>query len=410
MSEQALKRSDDTLQIPELARRARLRRWVGLGLFVAAGAALLAYVNRPKAVQEIYRTDRVARRTIVQLVETTGNVDVRSRIEVPAPVAGRLTAIAVEPRQEVKQGQLLATLDARAADLAVHGAEASVEAAQGRLSQAQAALDEAARDAEHARRLREKGLMSEQDALEATSALARAKAAVEAARAERKLASENAASAALGRSLGRITAPADGVVLRAPDRVGAAVSPEREPLFVLSAPLAVMRVETPVSETEIALIERGHKAEVLVQALPDKVFHATVDRIGIEPKREGGVAQYPVTLLVDNPEGVLLPGMSARVRMEVARAENALAVHEAALRFTPEGAEPAPPRSRLWRKHGGPNELQGLAVRAGISDGVYTAIEPLAGAALAPGDEVAIGFLHPEQANRGPSISFGGQR
>jgi HlyD family secretion protein len=410
VNEQALKRADDRLQIPELTRRARLRRLLWLGFIVAAAGLAVAYYSRDKPVVELYRTDRVAYRTIVQLVETTGNVDVRSRVEVPASIAGRLTSIEVAPRQTVKKGQLLATLDERASDLAVHGAQASIEAAAGRLEQAQTAFDAAKRDADHTLRLQSKGLASEQDALEAQTALERAKAALAAARADRKLATQNAAASQLEKSMSRVTAPADGVVLRAPDRIGAAVSPEREPLFVISAPLDVMRVETPVSETEIALIKPGRKAEVLVQALPDRTFNGTVERIGIEPKREGGVALYPVTLLVDNPDGALLPGMSARVRMEVARAEHVLAVHDAALRFTQEGAEQAAPRSRIWLRRGHLNELEAIAVKAGISDGAYTAVEPRAPATLSEGDDVAIGLLHPEQAAGRPSVSLGGQR
>jgi HlyD family secretion protein len=409
VNERALKQVDDRLEIPELAKKARVRKLLGLVLVLLAAGVATAYYNRPKPVVEVYRTDRAARRSIVQLVETTGTVDVRSRVEVPAPIAGRLTTIAVEPRAEVKQGQLLATLDERAGALAVHGAQAAVEAAAGRMAQAQAALDAAKRDAEHALRLQDKGLVSQQDLLEAKSTLERAKAAFEAARADKKLASENAASAELGKSLMRIVAPVAGVVLHAPDRIGAAVSPEREPLFVISAPLDVMRVEAQVSETEIALVAPGRKAEVLVQALPNRTFSATVERLGIEPKREGGVALYPVTLWVDNPEGLLLPGMSARVRMEVARADGVLAVHEAALRFTPEGANDAPARSRVWRRRGTGNELQEVAVKAGVSDGVYTAVEPLTQGQLAAGDELAIGLLHPEATTK-PNFSLGGAR
>jgi HlyD family secretion protein len=291
----------------------------------------------------------------------------------------------------------------------VHGARAGVQAAAGRLSQAKAALDAAKRDAEHTGRLQEKGLASQQDALEAKSALERASAAFDATRAEESQARENVASAELGKSLSTIVAPIAGVVLRAPERVGAAVSPEREPLFVISAKLDVMRVEATVSETEIALISPGRKADVLVQAFPNRTFSATVERIGIEPKREGGVALYPVTLWVNNAEGMLLPGMSAGVRMEVARADNVLAVHEAALRFTPEGADAAPPRTRVWRRRGA-SELDAVAVKAGISDGVYTSVESPGPGGLAVGDELAIGLLRPDQAAHKPNISLGGSR
>ncbi len=397
---------DSRLQIPELGRRARLRRVVGLVLLLALAAAAVAYAMRPKPVLPLYRTERVARRTIVQRVETTGIVDVRSRVDVPAPIAGRLTAIEVEPRQEVTQGELLATLDQRAAELAVRSARLTVDAAASRLAQAQAAFDAASHDAQQAKRLHDKGLASDQAVTDAQSALAGAKAALQAARADKQLAGQSVASSELSKSLSRIVAPVDGVVLLAPERVGAAVSPERGPLFEIGAPLSVMRVDAQVSETEIALLAPGQKAEVLVQALPGEHFNAKIDRIGIEPKREGGVALYPVRLLVDNPRGALLPGMSARVQLEVARATDVLAVHEAALRFDPEQAEPAAPRSRVWRLRG-LNQLEPIAVEPGISDGAYTAVKTDPPGRLAAGDQLAIGLLHPELSTGKPSVSLG---
>jgi HlyD family secretion protein len=357
-------------------------------------------------VVERYRTDAVARRTIVQLVEAAGSLDVRSRVEVPAPIAARLVSVAVQPRQHVDKGQVLAILDERAVELALRSARVTVEAASGRVGQAQAGADEARRNLERARQLQAKGLATTENVANAQAALELATAAIVAARAERKLASETVAAAELGKSLAAIVAPVAGVVLVAPDRIGAAVSPDRGPLFVIGEPLDVMRVEAPVNESEIALIAIGSKAEVFVQALPNKTWSARVERIGIEPKRDGGVVLYPVSLLVDNQNGVLLPGMSVRVRVEVARAVDVLAVHEAALRFTPEDAEPAPARSRVWLKHRGAAQVESVAVKTGISDGVYAVVE----SGLNNGDAVAIGLLQPDQQTGTPKMSLGGKQ
>lgn len=401
-------RVDDRLQLPDLSRRARTRKLVLLGLLLAAGAVGYVYVTRPAPEAERYRTEPVARRTIVQLIEATGTLDVRSRVEVPAPLAGRITSIAVEPRDHVTKGQLLGTLDERAAELDLRIARTTVEAASGRVAQAQAAVASMVQKLANAQRLRDKGLASEQSLVELQAELDQARAVVDAARAERRLASETVASAELGRSLSAIVAPEDGVILQAPERVGAAVSPERGPLFVLGESLDVMRIDALVAETEIARIEPGKYADVLVQALPGKTFSASVQRIGIEPKREAGVVSYPVTLLVENAGGELLPGMSARVRMEIARVENVLAVHDAALRFTPEDAEPAEARSRVFRRSG-PSELEAVKVRAGISDGVYTAIEAIEGATLAESDELAVGLAQSDARAGKPSLSLGGK-
>jgi HlyD family secretion protein len=417
MAEQALKgarSSADRLSIPELARRARLRKLIALGVVLIAAGVAVAYYRRPEPVVERYRTEPVVRRDVVQLIESTGTLDVRSRVEVPAPMAGRLLSNEVHEGDHVEQGQLLGTLDARSAELSLRGARATAEAASGRVAQAQVALDAAQRARSQAARLLPQGLASPQDLEQADSELASAKAALGAARAERKLADQTIAGAELGRDGSRITAPSAGVVLRAPDRIGAAVSPERA-LYVLGEPLLVMRLQALVSETDIPRVKPGSKAEVLVQALPGERFDATVERVGIEPKQTSGVVQYPVTMLVDNPRSTLLPGMSARVRIEIARASGALAVHEAALRFIPDDAEPGEPRSRVWRHGRDANEIEPVDVRVGVSDGVYAALQASdaaasGGKALAEGDRLVIGLLRPEEARRKPSVSLGGSK
>jgi HlyD family secretion protein len=395
------------LQIPNLERAARIRRIVMLVVLALGIAAGVVWFTRPEPVIEVYRTDGLKRRTLVQVVEASGSLDVRSRVEVPAPIAGRLTAVHVQTGQRVEAAAPLASLDERAAELTVKSAEAAVEAAAGRAAQARAALEEAKRNEAQVMRLREKGLSSDHELSQARSAKASAQAVLEAGRAEQKLASQSAESAKLGKSLGRIVAPASGIVLRAPEHVGAAVAPERGPLFVIGEPLDVMRIDAPVSETEIALLKPGMKAEVVVQALPGRKFAAEVSRIGIEPSRQSGVVMYPVTLLVQNPDAVLLPGMSARVRLEVARAENVLSIHEAALRFTPVEAEPAEPRSRVWVRRD-PDEVEAVAVTAGVSDGVHTELRAAAGAPELPeATKLAIGLLNPDTGPKKATVSLG---
>lgn len=397
---------NEQLQIPENVGRSRLP-WLLLGggalaLLIALGV----YYTRPKPVEELYLVQQVERRDIVQRIEAAGRIDVRRRIEIPAPQAGRLVSVHVRAGDRVEAGQLLAVLDERAAKLAVQSAEASVRAAASNVREAQAALAALERSLERAKRLNARGLSSVNDVQNAENEVARARAAVEAARAAQGVAGQGVASAELSAQLGQITASQAGVVLRAPERIGAAVSPEAGPLFVIGDPLETMRVDAKVSETDIALIKVGQTAEISVAAIEGRTFSGKVDHLGVEPEQELGAVLYPVTLLVDNPDRLLLPGMTARVLMEVKAVKQALAVHEAALRFVPEDAEPAPLRTRVFRKLSG-NQLEAVPVKAGITDGMYTAVEPQNGLPLAEGDTLAIGFVRPEQGTRGPRVTLG---
>ena len=95
---------------------------------------------------------------------------------------------------------------------------------------------------------------------------------------------------------------------------------------------------------------------------------------------------------------------------ERAEANETLAVREASLRFTPPDAENGSElsRSRVWRLKGS-QDLEPVDVTVGISDGAYTSVAPAAGAELAPGDMVAVGFAgsSARPSSKGPGISLG---
>ena len=412
MSERArtgLTAKQPELVIPELEGRARLRRFLLTATLLAgAVAAYFFYTRKPPAV-ELYRTLPVERRTLVQAVEAAGKLDVQSRVEVPAPAGGRLIAIHVTQGDVVKAGQLLAELDPRAVALAVRGAQAAAEAAFGGLSSARSRKETAARALERAKTLVSRGLASSEDVAAAEAELAEASAAMDAARGEHRVAGESVAAARLNQNLTRMQAPVAGLVLRAPERLGAAVSPEGGPLFEIGDPLTTMRVDASVSETEVASIKPGQKAEVFVTALPGRTFQGRVERVFIEPERREGAVLYPVRLSVENPEGVLLPGMTARARMEVARADDVLSVHEAALRFLPSDVEPAPLRSRVFRRVSA-EKIEPVTVRALISDGVYAQVEAAGDKPLRERDQLAVGLLRPESGSGRPQMTLGDKK
>jgi HlyD family secretion protein len=401
----------ERLQIPDLHKRDRAQRvWLML-LPLAALVAGYFYLRRGDQPVESYRTVKVARRDVVRVVESNGHLDARARYEVPAPFAGRLSEILVKPGERVERGQALARLDDREGVFAVRNASSTQQAASWHMAEAQSALEAAKEESQRVERLSGRGLASAQELAAAKSASARAKAALEAARAEQGVASSQLASARFTRGLGDITSPIAGVVLIAPENVGSAVTPER-PLFVVGEPLDRMRVDVDVAEADIGEVRVGQEASFDVLTFPDRKFHARVERLAVEPRRDGGVVTYAVRLTADNPEGVLLPGMTATVKLEVARLANALAVRDAALRFTPPGYDPAPLRTRVFL-HVGVGQVRPLAVRAGLSDGSYTAIEPGEGAqqALKEGAELAVGTLHGDPTDHGgqPGITLGGK-
>jgi len=397
----------ERLQIPDVQRRARGQRWLALGVLCAAVVAgVFWYGRRTQAPSEVYRCVPIARQDVVRVVEATGHLDARARFEVPAVLTGRLSEVLARTGDSVRRGQVLARLDDRVGEFAVRNASASHQAASWHMAEAKSGVEATAEEQARVERLAARGLASTQELAAAKSAAARASAGLAASRAEQNVAEGQLASARFSHTQGEIVSPSDGVVLIAPENLGAAVAPEL-PLFVIGAPLESMRVDVDVSEADIGEVKVGQAASFDVQAYPGRSFSASVERVGVEPHRDAGVVTYPVRLIASNPDRALLPGMTASVHVKVAKVENALVVRDAALRFTPPGTSAVDSRTRLFRRVGA-TQLEIVPVIAGLSDGAVTEIHPQNDASLAEGDEIAVGFLRADGADHEqPGITLG---
>ena len=358
------------------------------------------------AGQPLYRTSAVQRRLVVQTVEATGRLKPREVELVSAPVEGRLAEVLVKVRQEVKKGDALARLDAGRLTFEVHRAKAGVAGARGSLTQANAAKVEAQQKRDRAQKLKERGQLSEAGLQAAVAAFERANAAVRVARARLAEARASLEAAEFASNQTEIVAPRDGVVLSVPEQLGLAVAPGGPVLFTISAALEVLRLEARVGEADIGELAVGQAAEFEVQAFPNESFVASVELIGVVAKTGEGVATYPVYLSAPNLDGRLLPGMSTAVRFEVARAKDALAVREGALRFRPNDAGDVPARTRIY-KINADGIVETIDVEAGISDGVWAVIKPKIPRLLEVGDEIAVGYLAGERRSK-PGLKIGG--
>jgi len=389
-------------------RRRRRALGIGAAVLIVAGAAV-AWVLLSHRAPVPYRSDTVSRRTIVHAVEATGQVDVPERVEIPAPGPGWLARISVAPGATVHRGDLLAQLDDTSVGLLVRSTRNSLWAGESRIAESRAALDSARDVAERTRRLAARGLASAAELEAAAAAEARARAAFSSSRAARAVA---ATAAEVQQRSTAIRAPSDGIVLVAPSHIGATVGPDAGRLFVLGSTIDTMHVEVSVAEADIAKVHPGQVAHFTVPAFPARTFEAQVLRVDPEAERQRTSVTYGVTLAAENRDHLLFPGMTATVHIDVAQADQALVVREAALRFTPPFAqtEERGHRSRVW-KLATRGRIAPVDVDPGVSDGAYTEVRAHRGEDLSPGDLIVIGLSSPEEGTaRGPSLTLGSRR
>lgn len=375
-------------------------------LLLVGGATAYFLSRRPQ--QSPYRTTPVARTSIVKEIRVTGHLELTDEVEVPAPIEGQLVEVLVQPGDQVEEGQLLAQLDTGSAQIALDVARAELEAARARIAEAEAAVRRTAQTLSRTERLAKKELASDRTLEAARSEHAQARATLRAAQAERSAAEKRVAQRGIDRKRAGITAPRAGLVLEVPDRTGMIVGPHNR-LFRIGAPLETMHVVAPIGEADIGEVVVGQGAKFEVPTYPGRVFEASVQHLSPDPKTELGAVFYDVTLETENSDRALLPGMTAQVRIKVAEVENVLAVREASLRFTPEGAPSAPARTRIWRVEG--QELEEVVVEPGLSDGAMTEIRPSNPGSVEADDPIAIGLrLDGNDVGSAPSLSLRGQQ
>jgi HlyD family secretion protein len=210
-----------------------------------------------------------------------------------------------------------------------------------------------------------------------------------------------------------IRSPVAGVVVSREVDVGqtVAASFQTPTLFKIARDLSRMQIDSNVAEADIGKVAVGQPVRFTVDAYPERRFEGRVHQIRLAPLTQQNVVTYNVVVEVANRDLALMPGMTAYLSIVTDRAEQAILVPNAALRFRPSEAKPggggaaaAGPgdsRPREARRSGDAavyvlrgEALARVPLRTGISDGRSTVVT---GGELKPGDRVVVEELTAER-------------
>jgi HlyD family secretion protein len=207
-----------------------------------------------------------------------------------------------------------------------------------------------------------------------------------------------------------LRAPIDGIIIKRDVNPGqtVAVSFEAKTLFKIANDLREMEVHGKIDEADVGQLKVGRTAQFTVDAYPDQTFSGQVLQVRKSPEVVQNVVTYTAIISAPNPDLLLLPGMTAQLRIVVSDTGEVLKVPNQALRFRPNGSGPPSDRKNanqaasseasatLWLvgEDGRPNPT---AVRLGASDDNSTAL--LEGR-LSEGQQVIVGIAN-SQKQRG---------
>jgi HlyD family secretion protein len=359
-------------------------------LIVAVAAFIIYKLVAPTTPTYEYVAEPTQRGDVTRVVSASGKIRALNTIKVGAEISGQVSRVFVDYNSAVTAGQPLAEIDPTRVAARVTQAEAQVDLARAGLAQAQAALARARTDIEiqgrdFARRqeLSKRGFTSKTGLDQAANAVAASRgglqsaaAGVVSARAQIRQREAELQSARLDLNRTRILAPASGTVINKLVEPGATVAASFQTpnLFEIAADMSVMQVEASVDEADIGEVRVGQPVRFTVDAYPDQSFAATVRQIRTSANEAQNVVSYFVILQVQNPEGKLLPGMTANVEIVTGARRAVLRVPAAALRFRPRegdrpenGQEPGAKRqAAVWLAAADPYKPTRRPVRVGL--------------------------------------------
>lgn len=290
-----------------------------------------------------YSTAPVEQGDIRVAISATGTLRALSTVDIGSQVSGQVLSVEVDFNEVVRAGQAIAHIDPAPMRSRLTQAEANLASAQAGLTEAQAALKNA--EADYARKLElaQRQLVSGSEVDLALAARDQARARIASSRASVRQAEAAVASAQLDLNYTVIRSPVDGVVLLRAVEPGqtVAASFQTPMLFQIVEDLSKMQIDLSIDETDVGQVREGQRVEFTVDAYPNRRFSGLVHQIRLSATNVANVITYPVVVRVDNPDGALLPGMTANAEIEVSRRSEVVRIPNAALRFRPPDAEPA---------------------------------------------------------------------
>jgi RND family efflux transporter MFP subunit len=266
-------------------------------------------------------------------ISAVGSLVARRSVDVAPKISGRVERIFVQVGDRVKDGQLIAQMDARTFQEDLREAEAALRVADATLKGDQAELIDLTRKLERARRLVEKQFVSREDFDTLDSQRNAAAAQVELARAQITQMLARLANAKLRLSEAQLHAPFAGHVEKRLVDPGAMVNAGTAIAALVD--INPVKVIIPVVEKNYPKISVGQKAIVTCDAFSQQRFEGKVVRMAPVLSQETRTGE--VEIEIANPSGRLKPGMFARVDIAVNRRRDVLLAPEGALVKTPSG-------------------------------------------------------------------------
>jgi len=311
---------------------------------VLLGLTALVFLKKRDIVLTI-QTEKVARRSLTELVLANGRIQPVLQVKISAEVSGEIIALPVKEGEKVSKGDLLVKIKPEFYVAATNQATASYKSAVASRTMAEANLRKAEAEFKRSKDLFRNKLVSDSAFDEVQASYDVSKAQLESSVHQVEVAKASVDSALESLDKTTIMAPLSGTISKLNSRLGERVLGTVQNIgteIMTIADLNEMEARVDIGENDVVRIAPGQKARLEVDAFKKVKFNGTVTEIANSSKDAGqggsGASQeatkFEVRIRIQEKEA-FRPGMSVNSEIETCYRTNVLTVPFASVTTRP---------------------------------------------------------------------------
>ena len=293
-------------------------------------------------------TKKAKKGSFSKKVDATGEIFATELIDVGAQVSGQIKKLYVKLGDQVKKGDMIASIDSSTQQNSIDNKEAQLAIYKAQLESAKVALNIAKTQFDRENALFSKNATSKQEFESAKNTFSSNSAKIKELEAQIKQTNIELSTAKINLGYTKITAPRDGTVVSVQVEEGQTVNANQTtPTIVNIADLSHVKMKMQIAEGDITKIKVGTPVEYSILSEPTKKFQTTVSSIdpGLTTLSDGSYASsssskssyssssssssavyYYAQSIVDNKDGILRIGMTTQNELLIANVEGAIIV------------------------------------------------------------------------------------
>ena len=293
-------------------------------------------------------TKKAKKGSFSKKVDATGEIFATELIDVGAQVSGQIKKLYVKLGDQVKKGDMIASIDSSTQQNSIDNKEAQLAIYKAQLESAKVALNISKTQFDRENALFSKNATSKQEFESAKNTYSANSAKIKELEAQIKQTNIELSTAKINLGYTKITAPRDGTVVSVQVEEGQTVNANQTtPTIVNIADLSHVKMKMQIAEGDITKIKVGTPVEYSILSEPTKKFQTTVSSIdpGLTTLSDGSYGSsssskssyssssssssavyYYAQSIVDNKDGILRIGMTTQNELLIANVEGAIIV------------------------------------------------------------------------------------